>query len=266
MNVKSALQHAQGLDVLDAQILLAHVLRTSRASLYSHDERVLTDAEKSAWQLMVTKRLSGVPVAYLMGEKECMGMMFEVTPDVLIPRPDTECVIETALSLLKPNASVLDIGTGSGVIACAIAALKPDCHVLATDISDLALAVTQRNIVRHHLKNVTTQSSDLFANIHQSFDLIVSNPPYIVDGDPYLQGEIRYEPKMALVADEQGLGVIRRLIEGSVTHLNAGGWVCLEHGFEQASEVQAILKKQGFNNIQTVKDLSGHDRVTMGLL
>jgi release factor glutamine methyltransferase len=262
MNVKTALHHAKDIDLLDAQVLLAHVLRTSRAALYSADDRDLTDNEQQQWTLLLSKRKEGVPVAYLMGEKECMGLLFEVTPDVLIPRPDTECLINTALSLLKPNAQVLDVGTGSGVIACSIAYFKPDCHLIATDISEAALNIAQRNIDKHQLNNVTLLTSDLFENIHTSFDMIVSNPPYLSDDDPYLSGEIRFEPAGALIADENGLGILHRVIKDARTHLNPGGYLCLEHGYQQGAHVQDLLAQYGFEQIKTVKDLSGHERVT----
>ncbi len=264
LTVKSALLQANDLDLLDAQILLAHVLKVGRSFLYSHDERVLTSSEQQQWALLLSRRKEGVPVAYLVGEKECMGLLFEVTPDVLIPRPDTECLIETALSLLPVNANVLDIGTGSGVIACSIAYFKPDCGVVAVDISMDALNVAQRNIDRHQLKNVSVVQSDVFSNIHDSFDIIISNPPYIAATDPYLSGDIRFEPQLALIAEESGLLMLRRIIDGAMLHLNKNGMICLEHGNTQAEAVRVMLQQAGFVGIKTVRDLSGHERVTIG--
>jgi release factor glutamine methyltransferase len=263
MNVKDALKQASSLVPIDAHVLLAHVLRTTRAALYAFDDRMITSEEKTKWTALLSKRMEGFPVAYLIGEKECMGLMFEVNPDVLIPRPDTELLIETALSLLKPGATVLDIGTGSGVIAISIASHAADCSVLGSDISTAALSVAARNISRHHLKNVSLQQSDLFSSITASFDMIVSNPPYIAANDPHLNSDIRFEPALALVAGEDGLDVFRQLITQAPAHLNAGGWICLEHGYKQAAAVQLLLKEQGFQAISTLIDLAGNDRVTV---
>jgi len=261
MNVKSILRNDHGLDLLDAQVLLAHALNISRADLYAFDDRELTGAEFNHWIELSARRLAGEPVAYLVGEKECFGMSFIVTSDVLIPRPDTECLIETALTN-DSVSTMLDLGTGSGLIACAIASQKTDWNILATDISESALNIAQQNIVRHGLKNVTLRQSDCFENISETFDLIVSNPPYLAKDDHHLTGDIRFEPFNALVAEEDGYAILRRIIEGAVTHLNSGGRICLEHGFEQGAGVRELLKQYGFKDITTVNDLSGHERVT----
>ncbi|MFI4955788.1 MAG: peptide chain release factor N(5)-glutamine methyltransferase [Gammaproteobacteria bacterium] len=271
MNVKSVLRDLHGLDLLDLQVLLAHILKVSRADLYAFDDRELTETEYNSWMVLLARRLAGEPVAYLVGEKECFGMSFIVTPDVLIPRPDTECLIESSLRAGGPECrgetsfdrfTILDLGTGSGVIACVLASHIPDSNILATDISPAALAIAEKNVARHGLKNVTLRASDGFKNIPETFDLIVSNPPYLAKNDLHLSGEIRFEPIGALVADDDGFAMLRRIIEGAVTHLNPGGCICLEHGFEQGPGVRGLFNEYGFNDITTVNDLSGHERVT----
>ena len=196
-------------------------------------------------------------------------MSFVVTPDVLIPRPDTECLIESVTAFIvgapheAPIFTMLDLGTGSGVIACALALTHPDINILATDISESALNVAQQNITKHGLTNITLRQSDIYQHITESFDLIVSNPPYLAKDDHHLTGDIRFEPFNALVAEEDGYAILRQIIEGAVTHLNPGGKVCLEHGFEQGAGVRELLMEYKFINISTLKDLSGHDRVTV---
>lgn len=263
MNVKSILNNTKNIALLDTQVLLAHVLHTSRAALYAFDERDLTPDEYKQWSSLLSRRLAGEPVAYLVGEKECFGMMFYVTPDVLIPRPDTEVLIEVAISCIKNDAArVLDLGTGSGVIACAMASIITHIHVLATDISPVALQVAKKNIERHCLKNVMLRQSDRFQHINETFDLIVSNPPYLAKDDLHLLGEIRYEPIGALVAENSGFALLEDIIQAAKKYLNAGGYICLEHGFEQAQGVRSLFQQNGFKDIVTVKDLSGHERVT----
>lgn len=273
--IRQALSEASDLDLLDAQLLLGVVMGLTRAALYAHDDRVLTDAEHRAWTDALDARRQGMPIAYLIGEKECYGMMFHVTPDVLIPRPDTEIVIEAVLNRFPPFSKgrcpegaegflchVLDLATGSGVIACALAAQHPDWHILATDVSEAALAVAQHNIARHGLGNIATRLSDVYQHIPEQFDVIVSNPPYIAPDDLHLDGEIRFEPYHALVAEEAGYFLLRRIIEGASDHLKAQGYLFLEHGFEQGAGVRALLAQSGFEAIETVKDLSGNERVT----
>lgn len=266
-SIKSIMMQVRDLDLIDAQILLSYVLHTTRAALYSHDERVLNDYEWAMWLEVLEKRRKGMPIAYIIGQKECFGMMFYITPDVLIPRPDTECLIETVLSLVSTDSlNILDLCTGSGVIACSLAASLPHAQVIASDISIPALDVANKNIQRHQLNNMTTRLSDMYDAIPETFDVIVSNPPYLAPDDTHLSGEIRFEPLSALVADEQGFALLRRAIEGAMVHLNLGGYVCLEHGFEQAPGVRLLLVENGFTDIVTVNDLAGNERVTYGRL
>ncbi len=215
------------------------------------------------------RRVAGEPIAYIVGEREFYGLSFEVTPDVLIPRPETELLVELALQYMPADARVLDLGTGSGAIAIALAHAQPDAIVTALDASPAALAVARGNAQRHSVA-VELLHSDWFAALAvprdmRQFDVIVSNPPYIVAGDPHLtQGDLRFEPADALTDHADGLSALRTIVSGAMSHLVAGGWLFVEHGYDQAAAVRTLLAEQGFVDGQSWKDLAGIERVSGG--
>lgn len=270
---------ARGLGVqrLDAQLLLGAVLNRDRAWLLAHGEYVLTHEEDSTVRALLEQRAAGVPVAYLLGQREFHGLMLRVTPDVLDPRPDTETLVEWALALmapLAPDASsrtafsafrVLDLGTGSGAIALALKSACPWSEVHATDASAAALAVARDNSAQLRVPVNFHLGSWWEAVRGLHFDLIVSNPPYIREGDPHLPA-LAHEPRAALVAAEDGLADLRAIIDGAHRHLTAGGWLLLEHGHDQATDVAAMLQAAGFVEFGHRLDLAGHTRCTGGRL
>lgn len=253
------------LDALEARILLSHALQLSRVQLITQSERVLTPQEAAGLASLFARRLQGEPVAYILGEREFFGLMLFTTPDVLIPRPETELLVELALDRLPKGGRVLDMGTGSGAIAIAISHTRPDAIVTALDASSAALAVAQRNIERTGV-NVRLVHSDWYGALgNEQFDLIVSNPPYIVAGDPHLsQGDLRFEPVDALTDHGDGLSALRTIIDGARSHLAGSGWLLMEHGYDQAAPVRDLLTQQGFRDVQSWKDLAGIERVSGG--
>lgn len=263
------LQRQTVLDPLDWRVLLCHVLQLSRAQLITQSERVITPEEAQRLAEVFLRRFRGEPIAYITGEREFYGLSFRVTPDVLIPRPETELLVELALARLPEGAKVLDMGTGSGAIAIAIAHARPDAKVTALDASAAALQVTQENAMRLLAGRgpVRFLQSDWFTALSQNehFDLIVSNPPYIAAGDPHLvQGDLRFEPAAALTDQSDGLSALRTIVAGATNHLKPGGCLLLEHGFDQATSVQNLLLSHRYADVQSWKDLAGHDRVTGG--
>jgi len=252
---------------LEAQILFAHALGVNRAWLIGHDRDALTPAQSNAVDSLLKRRLAGEPVAYLLGEREFYGRPFQVTPDVLIPRPDTELLVELALARLPPGATlnVLDIGVGSGAVAISLALERPRCRVTGVDLSAGALRVAEANANALHA-GVELLASDVFGALgKRRFHLIVSNPPYIAAADPHLQqGDLRFEPLQALASGTDGLDLIRRLIATAPAHLEAGGWLLLEHGWDQASAVRSLLSAADFDEVFSATDLAGHERVTGG--
>ncbi len=264
-----ALQRQTVLDPLDWRVLLCHVLNLTRAQLISQSERVLTSDEARLLVDVFRRRINGEPIAYITGEREFYGLSFWVTPDVLIPRPETELLVECALERLHQGANVLDMGTGSGAIAVAIAHARPDIHMTALDASSAALSVAQKNAHRLLVGKAPIRflQSDWFAALakDERFDLIVSNPPYIASGDPHLsQGDLRFEPPGALTDQADGLSALRAIVSGAQKHLKQNAWILMEHGFDQATQVQKMLLEQRFGSVQTWKDLAGRDRVTGG--
>ena len=255
------------LDALEARILLSHALQLSRVQLVTQSERLLTAEEAARVTSLFTRRLRGEPVAYILGEREFFGLMLHTTPDVLIPRPDTELLVELALDCMEDGSNVLDMGTGSGAIAIAMAHTRPDATVTALDASEAALAVARRNAERHQAK-VRFLCSDWYGALgNERFDIIVSNPPYIVAGDPHLsQGDLRFEPVDALTDHDDGLSAIRAIVDGAPSHLASGGWILMEHGYDQAARVRELLVRQGFRDVQSWQDLAGIERVTGGVL
>jgi release factor glutamine methyltransferase len=251
--------------LLDAEVLLGFVLDKPRTYLRAWCDNTPTAQQQRAFADLIAQRQHGVPIAYLTGTREFWSREFTVTPAVLIPRPDTELLIELALNCLavQPTAKVLDLGTGSGIIAVTLAAEYPTARVSAADISSAALAVAQHN-AKQHQTYVDFYLSDWFANIPFGlFDLIISNPPYIADDDPHLQqGDVRFEPQGALVAADQGLRDITLLVAAARAYLTTGGQLLIEHGYNQQHAVHAIFNRFNYADIQTAYDLSGQPRVT----
>lgn len=256
------------MDRIDAEFLLAHVLERPRAWLYAHADSLLLPGQLEAFRALQARRLNGEPVAYLTGQRGFWSLDLQVTPDTLIPRPETERLVELALAFLHPGrpAAVLDLGTGSGAVALAIARERPFSQVTAVDISPAALAVAAANGRRLQLGNVFFEHGDWFSSLGgRRFDVIVSNPPYIEDGDTHLaQGDLRFEPRLALASGPDGLDDIRLIAAQAGQHLLPGGWLLLEHGWQQGAAVRALLAAAGFVEVQTEPDLEGRDRVSLG--
>ncbi|MYN15621.1 peptide chain release factor N(5)-glutamine methyltransferase [Rugamonas sp. FT107W] len=259
-----ALQTQSLLDPLDNRVLLCHALGLSRVSLITQSEREL-DAEQAArFAALVQRRLAGEPVAYIVGQREFFGLPFEVNGAVLIPRPDTELLVELTLDRLPPQGRVLDMGTGSGAIAVALAHTRRDAAVTALDVSPDALAVARRNAAANGVQ-VNFLQSDWYAALQGQppFDVIASNPPYIASGDRHLsEGDLRYEPTGALTDHADGLSALRIIVAGAAGHLKPQGWLLMEHGYDQAAAVRQLLTDQGYNEVQSWTDLAGIERVT----
>lgn len=253
---------------IEVQCLLQHVLGVQRAYLLAHPEQGLNETQQFAFDSLLRRRLRGEPIAHLLGEREFFGLKLKVTSATLIPRPDTELIVELALNRISQAqpCRVVDMGTGSGAIALAIAKHKPNAEVLAVDASQDALAVAIENAQRLEIPNVSFMHSDWFSALDgQRFDLIVSNPPYIASDDIHLsQGDLRFEPLSALAAGVDGLDDLRRIINDAPNFLILDGWILLEHGYDQAERVRALLEEQGFVQVFSEKDLAGIERVTGG--
>ncbi|TXF99689.1 peptide chain release factor N(5)-glutamine methyltransferase [Massilia arenae] len=253
------------LDPLENRILLCHALRLPRVALITQAERVLTPEEAALLAALVRRRLDGEPIAYIVGEREFFGLPFKVTPAVLIPRPDTELLVELALERLAPQQRVLDMGTGSGAIAVALAYTRPEADVTALDVSEEALAVARANAEANGARVRFLRSDWYEALGAECFDLIVSNPPYIVAGDRHLvEGDLRFEPIDALTDHADGLSDLRTIADGAAAHLESGGWLLLEHGYDQAGAVRDLLKAGGYGEVQSWRDLAGIERVSGG--
>ena len=269
LNLQQALlqAHQRGMERIDAQMLLLHVLGqpdAGRAWLLTHDNDLLTPAQQTQFDALCAQRLDGVPVAYLTGCKEFFGLPLHVDARVLDPRPDTETLVEWALDVLEKTVSprILDLGTGSGAIALALQSQRPDATVTAVDFSQDALEVARANAQRLQLPVQLVQSSWL-EQIEGMFDVIVSNPPYIREADEHMAA-LRHEPRQALTSGEDGLDDIRTIIAQAPAHLNAGGWLLLEHGWDQAPTVQNLLHSAGFVQVHSRQDLAGINRCTGG--
>jgi len=259
---------------LDAQLLLSKVLDQPRVFLMTHPEFLLTDSQYDEFLRHVQQRATGYPIAYLLGQRDFWSLTLSVTSDTLIPRPETELLVELACDFLRScdflqscdSPCVLDLGTGSGAIALAIAKEYKVAKVLATDISLAALQVAAKNAERNRVHNVSFVVSDWFSALQGSFSLIVSNPPYIASGDPHLLGDIRFEPQRALVSPKKGLADLYTIVSHSVSFLKRGGRIMLEHGFDQGELVRGALMDQGFSEVSTYRDGADLDRVSVGVL
>jgi len=251
---------------LDAEVLLCHVLDKPRSHLRAWPEKLLSKQQHTQFSTLLELRQQGAPIAYLTGSKEFWSRDFKVSSEVLIPRPDTELLIELSLALLadSPNAHIIDLGTGSGIIAVTLAAERPDLTVLATDFSLTALEIAKHNSNVHQTQSVQFIHSNWFANIpHAKFDLVISNPPYIAGNDIHLsQGDVRYEPNSALIADDLGLKDIKNIADNARHYLNKNGSLLIEHGYDQQNAVQDIFHSFEYKQIKTHYDLSGNPRVT----
>jgi release factor glutamine methyltransferase len=254
---------ALGLERLDAQLILAARLQRSRSWVIAHDDAVLDAAQAAAIDAWFVRRAAGEPLAYLTGEKEFHGLTLQVNAQVLVPRPDTELLVDWAIELLagKPAPRVVDLGTGSGAIALAVKHACPQAAVLATDASAQALAVARANADRLALALAFAQGSWWAATADDRFDLVLSNPPYIAGGDAHLAA-LTHEPTLALTPGGDGLDALREIILGAAAHMVPGAWMLLEHGYDQAEAVQALLRAQGFADITTRHDLGGQPRCT----
>lgn len=253
----------------DATLLLLHVLERSHAWLYAHGDTRLAPVRAERFEALVARRAAGEPVAYLTGRRGFWTLDLTVTPDTLIPRPETELLVEQALERLPPGRSlrVADLGTGSGAVALAIASERPLARVIATDRSRGALEVARANARRHGLEGrVEFRQGDWCAPLAgERCDLVASNPPYIAEADPHLaQGDLRHEPPGALASGVDGLDAIRILVASVPAHLDPGGWLLLEHGHDQGAAVRALLEAGGFVDVATVRDLEDRDRVSLG--
>lgn len=253
---------------LDAEILLAKILGITRSGLIARSAQPLQERDAAAFAAMVARRISGTPVAYLTETREFWSMSLRVTPAVLVPRPETETLVERLLQLAPADSahSLLDLGTGSGAIALVIASERPKWHVTASDVSSDALAVAQTNALNLEISNIEWRLGSWFDPLPgRRFDFIVSNPPYIAAADPLL-GTLSAEPLLALSPGVSGLEALQQIVSQASEHLLAGGSLLLEHGHDQSPAVQQLLRQQGFESIRTCLDLSGNTRITMGTL
>jgi release factor glutamine methyltransferase len=272
----AALLRASPLPPLEARILLTHVLGWRHTQLITRSEDLLDGTVVEQYLALETRRVAGEPVAQLVCAREFFGLEFEVTPDVLIPRPETELLVDTALTAMENIARprVLDLGTGTGAIAVAIASMRPDARVWALDRSAEALAVATRNAARlldakRPGGAVVLQQSDWYDSLDTAlrFDVIVSNPPYIASGDPHLsEGDLRFEPRGALTDEADGLSAIRQIVAGAPARLATNGVLWIEHGYDQAEAVRDLLAAQAFTQVRSEQDLAGIERISGGRL
>lgn len=266
INIRNALGNKAE---LEAEILLGYVLNKNRAYLFAHPEVLLNQQQFKSYQNLLNQRDQGVPIAYLIGEREFWSLNLKVNEHTLIPRHETELLVELALEKIDDSADtcILELGTGSGAISLALAKEKPHWQIIACDINEEALHVAKENAAYHQLNNISFYHSNWFSKIPQrQYDAIVSNPPYIADDDPHLKkGDLRFEPQKALVSGQKGLADLQWIIEQGYDYLLPNGILLLEHGYDQKLNVQAILNKLGYKKVQTWQDMQGQDRVTEGI-
>lgn len=255
---------------LDAELLLAQVLGKSRTQLRTRPDLEIDDTSQRAFDGLLLARLQGTPLAYLAGEREFWSLPFRLSRATLIPRPETESLVETALASIPDDQAwrVADLGTGSGIVAVAIASERLLCRITATDVDQAALDIAGENAARLGLGNIEFRCGSWYEPLgNLRFDVIVSNPPYVREGDPHLdQGDVRFEPRRALVSGADGLDAIRLIIENAPAHLRPGGRLLLEHGYDQAEAIRALFEANRFIEVRSTRDLSGHERVTLGQL
>ena len=274
MQIADALKHArqqlQSSETaqLDAEILLCKVLNCERSHLYAYPEKELTNDNIESFNHYIALRIEGQPIAHITEQKEFWSLLFQVNEHTLIPRPETEILVETALNYIPENtqSNVLDLGTGSGAIAIAIASERPLATITATDKSKHALSVAKNNAQVHQVNNINFIYADWF-NIenNNTYDVIVSNPPYICNDDSHLQeGDVRFEPLSALISGKEGLDDLQTIISKATNYLNRQGWLLVEHGYNQAKAVQNLFNENNFKSVTTIKDHSENDRVTIG--
>ena len=260
---------ASPLPRLEAQLLWQQVLGVSRAWLIAHDTDGLDPAQVAAYQALESRRLAGEPMAYILGRREFYGREFQVSPAVLIPRPDTEWLVECGLQAIRAVRAprILDLGTGSGIVAVTLALERPDAQVLATDCSAEALAMAQKNAATLGAKLLFSHGSWYDTELGSArFDLIVSNPPYIDAQDAHLgQGDLRFEPSGALTDGADGLQALRTIVQGAPDHLVPGGTLCVEHGWDQAVAVRSLFQHRGFTDVASTRDLAAIERITHGI-
>lgn len=253
---------------LEAEILLCHVLNKNRAYLFAHPEELLTPQQLALYQNLMAQRAQGIPIAYLTGEREFWSLNLKVNQNTLIPRHETERLVELALEHIPntPGVSILELGTGSGAIALALAKERPHYNIIACDISAAALGVAKENAQRHQINNINFYQSDWFSEIPQrQYHAIVANPPYIAAQDPHLQaGDLCFEPRNALVSSQEGMADLQYIIRQAYDYLLPNGLLLLEHGYDQKLKVRAILNELEYKNAQCWQDIQGHDRVSGG--
>ena len=254
--------------MVDARIMLAAAVQRNQTWLYTWPDKSLSDEQWVRFQEWIERRRQGEPVAYILGYREFWSLKLRTSPSTLIPRPDTEILVEAALSRLALGRQrVCDLGTGTGAIALAIASERADCDVMGCDLLDKAVMLAKQNASENGITNVSFVQSSWFENLHGRFDMIVTNPPYIELQSPWLtKGDVRFEPESALISGADGLDDIRIIVARAPSFLHAGGWLLIEHGYEQGEAVTALLRSHGFCETQTLPDLAGHDRVSVGRL
>ncbi|HHL19529.1 MAG TPA: peptide chain release factor N(5)-glutamine methyltransferase [Thiothrix sp.] len=266
-NATQQLEKTSTSAVLDAELLLAFCMQKDRSYLLAWTEVTPLAEQQTHFQQLVEKRLQGIPIAYLLGTKAFWTLELIVSPAVLIPRPETEHLVEVALEKIRhiPKPKILDLGTGSGAIALALATERPDANIIAADASATALTIAQANKNKYQLDNVQLLLSDWFDAIPiMHFDLIVSNPPYIESNDPHLQGDIHYEPQQALTSGVDGLDAIRTIVTQAKAYLKPDSFLILEHGYNQGNKVRTLLTKASFNHVKSVKDYAHIERLSLG--
>jgi len=261
-------QASERIDLTDARLLLAHALGKPVSWLFAHGDEIIGMSVLQRFRLLLEARESGRPVAYLTGWRGFWTLDLAVSADTLIPRPETELLVELAIARLPVSSPlrVADLGTGSGAIALAIAKERPECRVIATDASDGALDIAAHNAEGNSLRNIEFRMGNWFSPLTgERFDLIASNPPYVAEGDPHLeQGDLRFEPAAALSSGVDGLDAIREIVSEAGAHLVAGGWLLLEHGLDQGAAIRELFEAAGFVDVATERDLESRDRVTLG--
>ena len=269
-----SIQNKLGLELpeasFEANLLCQQVLNVNRAWLISHQSDALEANQQAGFEALLQRRLNGEPMAYILGSREFYGLQLKTTPATLIPRPDTETLVEAAFAKIPQNTrlNILDLGTGTGAVALAIASQRPQTKVIAVDASLEALKVATENAQDFKLANVRLLESNWFSALGgEKFDVIVSNPPYIAQDDEHLkQGDLRFEPLSALASGVDGLDDIRKIIQDAPEYLNPNGWLMLEHGYDQANVVAALLNARGFSKVAHAKDIAGTLRVTFGAI